>query len=64
MFLYLAMLLVHLSTSLVNYSLAAYCGLIPEGEISIAAALAPALPMLHHNTPARAIHALCPLFGC
>jgi hypothetical protein len=38
--LYSAMLLLHLSTSAVNYSHAAYLNLIPKGNFNIAAALA------------------------
>jgi hypothetical protein len=41
---YSAMLLVHLSASLLNYNLAAWHNLIPEGEISMVAAPAPAVP--------------------
>jgi hypothetical protein len=41
---YSMILFVHLSVSLVNCSLAAYLRLILDGEISMAAASAPALP--------------------
>jgi hypothetical protein len=41
---YFTMLLVHLSASLLNYILAAYHSLIPEGEMSMAADLAPVAP--------------------
>jgi hypothetical protein len=41
---YSAMLLVHLLASLLNYNCAAQHSFIPEGDVSIVAALAPAAP--------------------
>jgi hypothetical protein len=47
---YSMMLLMHLSTSMVNWSLVAWHSFIPEGDTRIAAALALVDPKLHHNT--------------
>jgi hypothetical protein len=54
------MLLVHLSALLLNCNLAAQCSLIPEGEVNIVAALAPAAPKLRHNTLAMVTGELLP----
>jgi hypothetical protein len=58
---YSAMLLVHLSVSLVKWSLATFRNLIPEGDTMIAAAPAPVLPRLCHNILAKEILVCCRL---
>jgi hypothetical protein len=57
---YSVILLVHLSTLLLNYNLDAYRNLIPGGEVNIAAALAPAAPKLRHNRLTMVILVLLP----
>jgi hypothetical protein len=47
--LYSAILLVHLSIPLLNTNLAAYRSLIPEGEVNMVAAPAPAAPKLRRS---------------
>jgi hypothetical protein len=53
-------LLVHLSTLLLNYNPVAYRNLIPEGDVNMAAAPAPASLKLHHNRPTTVILVLLP----